>query len=92
MEELQKVIKSICDDFADINAILAARSRELDRRELFDKEIETEIKNIKKNQNLQRESEEYKKSMLYYSEEKKKIESKFDNFKNLVKSLVVLVD
>ena len=39
-------------------------------------------------QNLQRESEEYKKSMLYYSEEKKKI----DNFKNLVKSLVVLVD
>lgn len=42
--------------------------------------------------NLQRESEEYKKSMLYYSEEKKKIESKFDNFKNLVKSLVVLVD
>lgn len=41
---------------------------------------------------LQRESEEYKKSMLYYSEEKKKIESKFDNFKNMVKSLVALVD
>ena len=49
MEELQKVIKSICDDFADINAILAARSRELDRRELFDKEIETEIDNLKLN-------------------------------------------
>lgn len=49
MEELQKVIKSICDEFADINAILVARSRELDRRELFDKEIETEINNIKKN-------------------------------------------
>lgn len=43
-------------------------------------------------QNLQRESEEYKKSMMYYSEEKKKIESKFDSFKNMVKSLVVLVD
>ena len=43
-------------------------------------------------QNLQRESEEYKKSMLYYMEEKKKIESKFDNFKNMVKSLVALVD
>lgn len=43
-------------------------------------------------QNLQRESEEYKKSMLYYMGEKKKIESKFDNFKNMVKSLVVLVD
>lgn len=41
---------------------------------------------------LQRESEEYKKTMLYYMEEEKKIESKFDNFKNLVKSLVVLVD
>lgn len=49
MDELQKIIKSICNDFADINAILAARSRELDRRELFDKEIETEINNIKKN-------------------------------------------
>lgn len=49
MEELQKVIKSICDEFEDINAILAARSRELDRRELFDKEIDTEINNIKKN-------------------------------------------
>lgn len=43
-------------------------------------------------QNLQSESEEYKKSMLYYSEEKKKIESKFESFKNLVKSLVALVD
>jgi hypothetical protein len=49
MDELQKIIKSICDEFADISAILAARSRELDRRELFDKEIETEINNIKKN-------------------------------------------
>ena len=42
MNELQETIKSICDEFADISAIL-------DRRELFDKEIETEIKNIKKN-------------------------------------------
>lgn len=49
MNELQETIKSICDEFADIRAILAARSRELDRRELFDKEIETEINNIKKN-------------------------------------------
>ena len=47
--ELQETITSICDEFADISAILTARSRELDRRELFDKEIETEIKNIKKN-------------------------------------------
>lgn len=49
MNELQETIKSICDELADISAILTARSRELDRRELFDKEIETEIKNIKKN-------------------------------------------
>lgn len=41
---------------------------------------------------LQSESEEYKKSMMYYSEEKKKIESKFEGFKNMVKSLVTLVD
>ena len=60
MEELQKVIKSICDEFADINAILAARSRELDRRELFDKEIETEINNIKKNRHLRFASKDYR--------------------------------
>lgn len=41
---------------------------------------------------LQSELEEYKKSMMYYLEEKKKIESKFENFKNMVKSLVILVD
>lgn len=29
---------------------------------------------------------------MYYSEEKKKIESKFENFKNLVKSMIILVD
>ena len=43
-------------------------------------------------QNLQSKSEEYQKSMLYYMEEKKKIESKFESFKNMVKSLVILVD
>lgn len=43
-------------------------------------------------QNLQSESEEYQKSMLYYMEEKKKIESKFESFKNMVKSLAILVD
>lgn len=41
---------------------------------------------------LQGELEEYKKSTLYFSAEKKRIESKFDNFKNMVKSLVILVD
>ncbi|WP_308773088.1 hypothetical protein [uncultured Bacteroides sp.] len=49
MDELQKIIKSICDEFVDISAILAARSRELDRREQFDKEIETKINNLKRN-------------------------------------------
>lgn len=43
-------------------------------------------------QNLQRESEDNKKSMLYYMDEKNRIEKKFENFKNLVKSLVILVD
>ena len=43
-------------------------------------------------QTLQSESNEYKKSMSYYVEEKKKIESKFESFKNMVKSLVILVD
>lgn len=43
-------------------------------------------------QNLQSDSEGYQKSMFYYMEEKKKIESKFESFKNMVKSLVILVD
>lgn len=48
MEELQKIIKSICDDFSGINAILAARSRELDRRTAFDEEISEQINLILK--------------------------------------------
>ena len=48
MNELQETIKSICDDFADISAILAARSRELDRRVAFDKEISEQINSILK--------------------------------------------
>lgn len=31
-------------------------------------------------------------SVTFYCEEKKKIEKKFENFKNMVKSLVILVD
>lgn len=48
MKELQETIDDINDDFADINAILAARSRELDRREAFDKEISEQIQSILK--------------------------------------------
>ena len=48
MNELQETIKSICDDLADISAILAARSRELDRRVAFDEEISEQINSILK--------------------------------------------
>ena len=48
MDELKETIDNICDDFADINAILAARSRELDRREAFDQEISEQIQNLLK--------------------------------------------
>ncbi|RHM95715.1 hypothetical protein DWZ34_10840 [Phocaeicola plebeius] len=41
---------------------------------------------------LQKDLKSSRDSTLFYSEEKNKIEKKFDNFKNLVKSLVVLVD
>lgn len=41
---------------------------------------------------LQKDLKSLRDSTLFYSEEKNKIEKKFDNFKNLVKSLVVLVD
>lgn len=48
MNELKETIDNICDDFANINAILAARSRELDRREAFDQEISEQIQNLLK--------------------------------------------
>lgn len=48
MNELKETIDNICDDFADINAILAARSRELDRREAFDQEISEQLQNLLK--------------------------------------------
>lgn len=48
MNELKETIDNICDDFADINAILAARSRELYRREAFDQEISEQIQNLLK--------------------------------------------
>lgn len=38
--------KNVIELTADINAILAARSRELDRRIAFDKEISEQIKSI----------------------------------------------
>ena len=47
-EVLQKTIENINKEFADINAIMAARSRELDRRERFDKEISQQIHEILK--------------------------------------------
>ena len=41
---------------------------------------------------LQKDLKSSRSSLTFYCEEKNKIEKKFDNFKNLVKSLVVLVD
>lgn len=51
MEELERVIDSICNNLAGINETLAARSRELDRRAKFDKEIDEIIADIKRNIN-----------------------------------------
>ena len=47
MEELEKVIESICNNLAGLNETLAERSRELDRRADFDKEIGEIINEIK---------------------------------------------
>ena len=41
---------------------------------------------------LQKDLKSSRDSTLFYSEEKNKIEKKIENIKNLVKSLVVLVD
>ena len=51
MEELEKVIESICNNLAGINETLAARSRELDRRARFDEEIGEIIAEIRRNIN-----------------------------------------
>ena len=45
--EAEETIRRICEDMADISAMLAARSRELDRRERFDEEIGKEIDELK---------------------------------------------
>lgn len=47
MEELEKVVESICNNLTGLNETLAARSRELDRRADFDKEISEIINEIK---------------------------------------------
>lgn len=41
---------------------------------------------------LQKDLKSSRDSTLFYSEEKNKIEKKFDNFKNMVKSMIILVD
>ena len=51
MEELEKVVESICNNLAGINETLAARSRELDRRARFDEEIGEIIAEIRRNIN-----------------------------------------
>ena len=51
MEELEKVVESICNNLAGINETLAARSHELDRRAKFDEEIDEIIADIKRNIN-----------------------------------------
>ena len=51
MNELQETIRKICKDMADISALLAARSRELDRRESFDEEFKNEIYELKRRYN-----------------------------------------
>ena len=46
MNGLEKLIGQMTDDVREINGILKARSRELDRRAEFDKEISEEIQSI----------------------------------------------
>lgn len=49
MNGLEKLIGQMADDVREINGILMARSRELDRRAEFDKEISEEIQKILQN-------------------------------------------
>ena len=51
MNELQETIRKILDELSDISGILAARSRELDRRGRFDEELGKEIEELKQRNN-----------------------------------------
>lgn len=46
MNNLERLVIQMTDDLKEINGILAARSRELDRRAEFDKKISEEIQEI----------------------------------------------
>lgn len=49
MNNLERLVIQMTDDLKEINGILAARSRELDRRAEFDKKISEEIQEILQN-------------------------------------------
>ena len=48
---MENLIREINDSLKEINDLLAARSRELDRRAKFDKEISEEIQKLLKRSN-----------------------------------------
>ena len=49
MNNLERLVIQMTDDLKEINGILAARSRELDRRAEFDKKVSEEIQEILQN-------------------------------------------
>lgn len=49
MNNLERLVIQMTDDLKEINGILAARSRELDRRDEFDKKVSEEIQEILQN-------------------------------------------
>ena len=47
MNELKELINDICKDLQECSALLAERSKELDRRAEFDREMDDELNKLK---------------------------------------------
>lgn len=54
MNELKELINDICKDLQECSALLAERSKELERREAFDREFDRELEQLKESINNRR--------------------------------------
>ena len=54
MNELKELINDICKDLQECSALLAERSKELERREAFEREFDRELEQLKESINNRR--------------------------------------
>lgn len=54
MHELKELINDICKSLQECSALLAERSKELERREAFEREFDRELERLKESINNRR--------------------------------------